>query len=192
MQNWANSNQYIMFFSNQKYRRRFTKEEDEKLLNLIDTYENKDFINWSRVASRMSNRTARQCRERYLNYLVEKTKKGDWSQDEDDLILALYEKMGPKWAKMTTFFDKRSNIDLKNRYSTLTRRFQGQPSKKSSTDVTNYYQQNVDQSVNSIGYTSPNPINYNIVQTEYQPLVIDDYHIALRPITNVPVLYQFV
>lgn len=124
MQNWTFPNQELKYtiLAQQQYRHRFTKEEDDAMLLLIDKYEDKNFINWNRVASKMPNRTPRQCRERYLNYLVEKTKKGDWSKEEDELIFTLYDKMGPKWAKMTQFFNERSNIDIKNRYSALQRR----------------------------------------------------------------------
>lgn len=69
MQNSYNQNQYMMLISPQKFRHRFSKEEDDKLLTIINNCECKDFINWSRVASKMEDRTPRQFRERYLNYL---------------------------------------------------------------------------------------------------------------------------
>lgn len=105
-----------------RFRHRFSKDEDERLLNLVRNYETNDLINWSEVASNLENRNSRQCRERYYNYLLEKTKKGDWSKEEDDLILFLYDKFGPNWVKMSSYFNDRSNIDIKNHFSSIMRK----------------------------------------------------------------------
>ena len=54
-------------------------------------------VNWADVASIMkTGRKAKQCRDRWMNYLRPGLKKGDWQSSEEDLIKDMYEKFGPK------------------------------------------------------------------------------------------------
>lgn len=78
--------------------------------------------------------------------------------------------MGPKWARMASYFDKRSNIDLKNRYSTLVRRTQVKYNQDSPIHMINYNQtSNVEQILNPVCYINQNQLyNYNFPQTESQ------------------------
>lgn len=121
MNNWDKSSQILTLISPQKSRHRFSKEEDERLIKIIKNYDKKKVIDWAEVAEAMPNRTSRQCRERYLNYLNEKTKKGNWTKEEDDIIIKLYEILGPKWSKMVQYLNNRSNIDIKNHFSSIVR-----------------------------------------------------------------------
>lgn len=41
-----------------------------------------------------------QCRDRWLNHLDPRIKKGDWSEDEDRLLTEAREKYGNAWAKI--------------------------------------------------------------------------------------------
>jgi len=41
-------------------------------------------------------RTAKQCRDRWKNYLRGGIKKGGWSKDEEELIKDMYTTFGPK------------------------------------------------------------------------------------------------
>ena len=65
-------------------RRKFTKEEDDTLVQLVDQYGTKS---WDHIAEHMAGRTGRQCRDRYRNYLVPGYFNGQWTQEEDDIIL---------------------------------------------------------------------------------------------------------
>ena len=77
------------------YRIPFTPEEDEKLKSLTSKYGTRS---WSLIASFMAGRTPKQCRDRYSNYLVPGYFKGQWSNEEDQLLLKLYQQHGPKWS----------------------------------------------------------------------------------------------
>lgn len=82
-------------------RRKFQKEEDERLRNLVDHFgEN----NWPLIASHMHGRTARQCRERYKNYLSPKVNNRPWTQDEEDLLAAKVRELGQKWTVYSHIF----------------------------------------------------------------------------------------
>ena len=54
-------------------------------------------VNWGEVAERMkTGRNAKQCRDRWMNYLRPGLKKGDWSTHEEDQIKEMYHTFGPK------------------------------------------------------------------------------------------------
>ena len=62
-------------------------------------------------------RTGRQCRDRYQNYLIPGFFNGQWSKEEDDLLMIKYHEFGSKWSKMAQFFNQRSANALKNRWN---------------------------------------------------------------------------
>jgi hypothetical protein len=76
-------------------------------------------VNWAVIGQLMGNRTARQCRERYHNYLSPAVKLSPWSCEEDQLLLEKYRELGPKWSQMTAFFENRTAVSLKNHYAKL-------------------------------------------------------------------------
>lgn len=100
--------------SNRKARVPFTPEEDEKIKHLVNLYGNK---HWSVIASFLVRRTPKQCRDRYTNYLVPGLFKGEWSNDEDDLLKKLYIQNGPKWSVFKNHFPGRSANSIKNRWN---------------------------------------------------------------------------
>jgi len=52
---------------------------------------------WSDVAKKMkTQRSAKQCRDRWQNYLRPGIQKGNWTAEEEQQIVDLYRKMGPK------------------------------------------------------------------------------------------------
>lgn len=122
--NATNFNKEIPLFFRQKkirdIRNKFTLEEDKKLIELVD---NKDGeINWVSIAEQMPNRNARQCRERYQNYLSPNIKKDDWTEEEDELLLAKLKEFGNKWKMIADILGNRTSQQIKNRYQLLQRR----------------------------------------------------------------------
>lgn len=94
-------------------RKNFSPEEDKLLTDLVCKFGSKK---WSTIAQYFKYRTARQCRERYNNYLAPTVFKGQWLKEEDDLLYEKYKEIGPKWSKMKSFFNNRSPNLLKNRW----------------------------------------------------------------------------
>lgn len=90
----------------------FTAEEDELILYYAKIYGSKK---WSLIAKYVNNRTAKQCRDRYMNHLRPGLSNIEWTQDEDDLLMNLFDKYGSKWSAINKFFDNRNQISLKNR-----------------------------------------------------------------------------
>ena len=97
-------------------RTKFTELEDQKLISIVSGMPK---VNWKYVANQMDGRTARQCRERYKNYLSPSIRLAPWTPEEDALLLQKYHEFGPRWSFMKQFFDKRESVSLKNRHAKL-------------------------------------------------------------------------
>ncbi|XP_065884759.1 uncharacterized protein [Dysidea avara] len=65
---------------------RWTAEEDEQLRLAVATY---GAGNWSKIKLGVPSRTDAQCRERWVNVLDGKVKKGEWTREEDQKLLQL-------------------------------------------------------------------------------------------------------
>lgn len=90
----------------------FTKDEDEKIKQLVKKFGTQ----WDLVAHFMERRTAKQCRDRYSNYLIPGFFQGEWSKEEDDLLTQLYNEIGPKWSVLQRYFPNRGANSIKNRW----------------------------------------------------------------------------
>jgi hypothetical protein len=114
---------------------KFIPIEDARLLELVGLFGEND---WSSIANHMPDRTARQCRERWLYFLTPSIINGPWSADEDALLLQKFAEIGSQWEAITKFFPGRTGVNIKNHYSALLRRratFAGHPSQTHSADV---------------------------------------------------------
>lgn len=94
-------------------RQKFTKEEDELLIEMVNTYGAKK---WSRIASKIPGRTPRQCRDRYANYLQPGFRNSEWSLCEDILLVEKYTEFGSQWTLISHFFQGRTPNSIKNRW----------------------------------------------------------------------------
>jgi hypothetical protein len=96
----------------------FTKEEDQMILNFVETF---GATRWERIENLIKTRTSRQCRERYKNFLSPAIIKKDWTSEEDSLLTELVSQNGKKWSKFAQYFPGRTDILIKNRFSLLMR-----------------------------------------------------------------------
>ena len=94
-------------------KRKFTKEEDSKICQLVKQYGAKK---WDEIARHIPGRTGRQCRDRYQNYLHPGFFNGEWTNEEDELLYEKFNLMPNKWSKIVQFFPRRSANSLKNRW----------------------------------------------------------------------------
>mmetsp|Transcript_18210 Transcript_18210/g.15871 ORF Transcript_18210/g.15871 Transcript_18210/m.15871 type:complete len:485 (-) Transcript_18210:963-2417(-) len=95
----------------------WTPEEDEKLVQWVETYGPN---NWAQASKVIQGRSGKQCRERWNNSLKPDVKKGEWTRDEDEIIYDCYLKFGTCWSKMAKGLHGRSENSIKNRfYSTI-------------------------------------------------------------------------
>lgn len=97
---------------------KFTEEEDQKLIQIVKTFGTHD---WKKVANHLKTRNARQCRERWNNYINPDLNESEWTVEEDNLLIKLQKEYGTAWNKIAKFFDKRSDNALRNRWMRLKR-----------------------------------------------------------------------
>ena len=105
-----------------KARRRWTEEEDNNLRRLIAAVSEENDVVWRDIATKMdSTRNANQCRERWANHLRPGIRRGNWSVEEDETIERLQKEIGNQWSAIASNLDRRTDIDVKNRWHKLQR-----------------------------------------------------------------------
>jgi hypothetical protein len=77
---------------------------------------------WHQVARLVPGRSARQCRERWNNYLNPNLYRGEWTPVDDDLLMQRYAEHGPRWVRLARFFPGRSKNSVRNRFLQLSKR----------------------------------------------------------------------
>lgn len=95
---------------------KFTKAEDATLALLVKELGTKD---WKTIAQHMQPRTARQCRERWTNYVNPTLSQEPWTQEEDILLIEKHCEFGNHWKIIERCFPSRSKNNIKHRWSLL-------------------------------------------------------------------------
>lgn len=95
------------------HRIHFTRDEDDRIKYLVQKYGSK---NWAVIASFMKGKSAKQCRDRYSNYLIPGYFHGEWSKEEDELLEKLHKEYGTKWSLIQKHLTHRSPNAIKNRW----------------------------------------------------------------------------
>lgn len=88
-------------------------EEDNLLKEWIEKVGPKK---WEQCGQYIHGRTGKQCREHWSNCLNPELIKGEWTYEEDFLIMEFYEKCNGSWKKMVHLFNGRTENSIKNRF----------------------------------------------------------------------------
>jgi hypothetical protein len=91
---------------------KWTKEEDKKLMNLIDTYGK----NWTKISKLFTSRNPKQVKNRFENSLNPILIKKKFSKEDDDLMKKLFDLFGNKWSMYLNYFPFCSIKRIKTRF----------------------------------------------------------------------------
>ncbi|CAN6727190.1 unnamed protein product [Malus baccata var. baccata] len=96
-----------------EYKKRlWTKEEDEILLDYIRVHGRG---RWNRIPKVTGlRRSGKSCRLRWLNHLSPNVKRGDFSEEEEDLIIRLHNLLGNRWSLIAGRVPGRTDNQVKN------------------------------------------------------------------------------
>ena len=91
----------------------WSQKEDDILKDWVDKNGPK---HWTKCALNIPGRSGKQCREHWNNSLNNDIIKGNWTIEEDFLIMAFYNKFNGSWKRMIPIFKSRTENSIKNRF----------------------------------------------------------------------------
>ncbi|CAH8388339.1 unnamed protein product [Eruca vesicaria subsp. sativa] len=98
----------------------WTKEEDERLVSYIKSHGEGCWRSLPRAAGLL--RCGKSCRLRWINYLRPDLKRGNFTHDEDELIIKLHSLLGNKWSLIAARLPGRTDNEIKNYWNTHIKR----------------------------------------------------------------------
>jgi hypothetical protein len=110
--------------------KKWTRNDDIKLIEIAESL-NK---NWPLISKHFANRSIIELEERYEMKLDPTKKRGKFEKHEDELILAMYEKLGNKWEEIAKHIPNRHHSMIKNRfYSFLKKKVEHQSNSRTAS-----------------------------------------------------------
>ncbi|KAJ7957123.1 MYB transcription factor [Quillaja saponaria] len=98
----------------------WTKEEDERLINYIKFHGEGCWRSLPKSAGLL--RCGKSCRLRWINYLRPDLKRGNFTEEEDELIINLHSLLGNKWSLIAARLPGRTDNEIKNYWNTHVKR----------------------------------------------------------------------
>nr|QMP81304.1 R2R3-MYB transcriptional repressor [Ipomoea batatas]GME05711.1 myb-related protein 330-like [Ipomoea batatas] len=98
----------------------WTKEEDQRLINYIRSHGEGCWRSLPKAAGLL--RCGKSCRLRWINYLRPDLKRGNFTEEEDDLIIKLHSLLGNKWSLIAARLPGRTDNEIKNYWNTHIKR----------------------------------------------------------------------
>ncbi|XP_044474858.1 transcription repressor MYB6-like [Mangifera indica] len=98
----------------------WTKEEDQRLIEYIRVHGEGCWRSLPKAAGLL--RCGKSCRLRWINYLRPDLKRGNFTPEEDELIIKLHSLLGNKWSIIAGRLPGRTDNEIKNYWNTHIKR----------------------------------------------------------------------
>nr|AUS89377.1 high response to osmotic stress 10 [Sesuvium portulacastrum] len=98
----------------------WTKEEDQRLIDYIRLHGEGCWRSLPKAAGLL--RCGKSCRLRWINYLRPDLKRGNFTEEEDELIIKLHSLLGNKWSLIAGRLPGRTDNEIKNYWNTHIKR----------------------------------------------------------------------
>ncbi|KAG6435276.1 hypothetical protein SASPL_100146 [Salvia splendens] len=98
----------------------WSKEEDERLISYIRAHGEGGWRSLPKAAGLL--RCGKSCRLRWINYLRPDLKRGNFTKEEDDVIIKLHSLLGNKWSLIAGRLAGRTDNEIKNYWNTHIKR----------------------------------------------------------------------
>ncbi|KAA8548105.1 hypothetical protein F0562_004634 [Nyssa sinensis] len=111
----------------------WTEEEDKILMDYVKVHGKGQ---WNRIAKKTGlNRCGKSCRLRWMNYLSPSVKRGNFTGQEEDLIIRLHNLLGNRWSLIARRVPGRTDNQVKNYWNTHLRKKLGIKRENGRVDV---------------------------------------------------------